>query len=223
MERRIKPLFVAAQLVIALSVPTLSIAATTATVTAANEAAIRDDGLGVELRFDKQGVLLSVKSTYSHPVEFPDRRGIAKAYIIAEEKAKANIARYMNQVTTSSRFVTEVDESLSKATRSKSNSGENWTKDNTRNVTESLKEITTSSASAILRGVRMIEQSYDEKKEEVKVVVGINKESQMGAEQLRKGLADPGGNPSGSQAPPNQGSFPSIGSEQRRSKDADKF
>ena len=197
-----------------------SFAETTASVTPQNEASITDDGLGVELKFDKNGKLLSLRSTFRHPVEFGDRRGINKAYIIAEEKAKANIARYMNQIVTTSRITTEIDDSLSKSARSRNNSGESWTKDNTRNVTESLKEITTSSASAILKGVRIIERSYVEKDEEVKVVIGINRDSQSGADQLSKGI---GNTENDNTKKPNNNSFPSVGSEVKRSRDADKF
>ena len=53
-----------------------SFAETTASVTPQNEASITDDGLGVELKFDKNGKLLSLRSTFRHPVEFGDRRGI---------------------------------------------------------------------------------------------------------------------------------------------------
>ena len=191
-----------------------------ATLTAANQALIGDDGLGVELRFDPNGQLLSIKSTQLHPVEFPDRRGISKAYIIAEEKAKANIARYMQQVSTSSRQVREIDDSLSRATRSANAQGQSWSKENTRKVIESLEEVTGSSAQAVLRGVRILERSYDEKNEEVKVVVGINRQSIAGAAQLGSGLGSTNAPAtSGANATP----FPSQPSEQRRARDADSF
>jgi len=195
-------------------------AETIALVTEENQASISDDGLGVELRFDKNGELLSVKSTYQHPVEFPDRRGISKAYIIAEEKAKANIARFMNQVTTTSRITTELDESQSLSSRNRSIASENWSKDNSRKVSESLREVTTSGATALLKGVRLIERSYNEKAEEVTVVIGINKQSQLGANQLKDGLSSP--NPEKSKGV-KQGDFPGKESEKRRSSDFDKF
>ena len=195
-------------------------AETIANITPQNEAAIADDGLGVEIKFDKYGNLLSLRSTYRHPVEFGDRRGISKAYIIAEEKAKANIARYLNQLVTTSRITTEIDDSLNKSTRSRNSTGESWSKDNTRNVVESIKEITTSSSSALLRGVRIIERSYAEKDEEVKVVVGINRESQAGADQLSKGIANSGDESANKSKNSN---FPSVGSEVKRSRDVDKF
>ncbi|PHY06345.1 MAG: hypothetical protein CK528_09415 [Alcaligenaceae bacterium] len=181
---------------------------------------VTDNGLGVELKFDKDGALLSLKSTQSHPVEFPDRRGISKAYTIAEEKAKANIARFKKQMTSSTRLVDEGDASESNSNRSKSNTGETWSKENTRKVNESLREITQSSTSMLLEGVRVIGQSYDEKKEEVTVVVGINKQSVQAAKQIGDSFGQP---KSTSNAPSNNGPFPSTGSEKRQAKDAADF
>ena len=159
-----------------------------------NQAVIADDGLGVELKFDDNGKLFSIKSTFFHPVDFPDRRGINKAYIIAEEKAKANIARYMP-----------------------------WSKENTRKVIESLEEVTGSNAQAVLQGVRILERSYDEKSEEAKVVVGINRQSRAGAAQLEQSMNSSN---SGSKSNSTSGeaqAFPAQPSERRRAADADKF
>jgi len=179
------------------------------------------DGLGVELKFDKNGALLSLKSTQSHPVEFPDRRGISKAYVIAEEKAKANIARFKKQMTSATRLIDEGDASESNSNRSKSNTGETWSKENTRKVNESLREITEGSASMLLEGVRVIGQSYDEKKEEVTVVVGINRQSVQAAKQIGTTFGQPEVT---SNAPPsNNGPFPASGSEKRQAKDAADF
>jgi hypothetical protein len=188
-----------------------------------NQAVVADDGLGVEVKFDANGQLLSVKSTFFHPIDFPDRRGINKAYIIAEEKAKANIARFMQQVSSSTRTVKEVDDSLSRATRNSSTEGESWSKENTRKVIESLEEVTRSSSQAVLQGVRILERSYDEKSEEVKVVVGINRQSMSGAGQLDQSM-----NPQNSAARPGSKTgpdqkFPAQPPEQRRAADADEF
>jgi len=197
-------------------------AETVAKIEGGNQAVVTDDGLGVELKFDANGQLLSIKSTFFHPVEFPDRRGINKAYIIAEEKAKANIARYMRQASSSTRTVREVDDSLSKATRNSSGEGASWSKENTRKVIETLEEVTGSSAQAVLQGVRILERSYDEKAEEVKVVVGINRQSRSGAAQLEQSMnptttAKPGTTLGGTQT------YPAQPSERRRAADADKF
>lgn len=168
----------------------LVLAETAAIVTEENQAKIFDDGLGVELRFNQNGELLFIKSTSHHPIEFPGRQGIIKAYIIAEEKAKANIARFINQEVTTIRITTELDESKSRYSRTSSSTDENWSKDNSRKVSESLKEITTSRAIAILKGIRLIDRTYDEKNEEVMVVIGINKSSQSQAIQLQNSFGN---------------------------------
>lgn len=198
-------------------------AQTVVSVQDGNQAVIADDGLGVELKFDANGLLLSVKSTFLHPVDFPDRRGISKAYIIAEEKAKANIARYMKQVSSSTRTVREVDDSLSKATRNSNSEGAAWSKENTRKVIESLEEVTGSSAQAVLQGVRILERSYNEKAEEVKVVVGINRQSIAGAAQLGQSMNP--ANPKSKEGATMGGTqnMPAQPSERRRAADADKF
>ena len=72
----------------------------------------------------------------------------------------------------------------------------------------------------LLEGVRVIGQSYDEKKEEVTVVVGINKQSVQAAKQIGTTFGQPNttNNPAS-----NSGPFPSAGSEKRQAKDAADF
>jgi hypothetical protein len=200
-----------------------SYAETSVSIEGGNQAVVADDGLGVEIKFDANGQMLSIKSTHLHPVDFPDRRGISKAYIIAEEKAKANIARFQSQLSSSNRIIKEVDDSLSKATRNSSADGATWSKENTRKVVESLEEITGSSAQAVLKGVRVIERTYDEKNEEVKVVVGINRQSIAGASQLGEAMRSSGATGKSGAASGGQQSYPAQPSERRRAKDADKF
>ncbi len=206
-------------------------AETSTSIISGQEAVVQEQGdsLGIELRFDKSGNLLSLKSTVYHPTMFADRRGVNKAFIIAEEKAKANIARFMNEVSSSTRIVNEVDEGLSQSTSSRGQPGESWSTQSTRNVVESLKEISTSSATALLRGVRVIEKTHNPKSDEVIVTVGINGESIAGATQLGRGMANPSGDanaPIGSKSSSDNAgnnAFPSVGYERRRSKDYDKF
>lgn len=190
------------------------------------QAYISDDGLGVELKLDRDGNFISLKSTYTQPVELPDRRGISKAYIIAEEKAKANIARFMNQTSTSERIVDEIDSSSSISNRTKSNNQEAWTKENTRKVTESLRELTISRSSAILKGIRVIARAYDEKTEEVTVTVGINNQSIRGANEVKKALSRDQNNPNNTPKNPSSTgnkNYPSSESEIKQAKDFKDF
>jgi hypothetical protein len=193
-----------------------------AEVTDANQAIVYDDGLGVEMKFDAAGDLLSLTSTEFHPVDIPDRRGISKAYVIAEERAKANIARFQSQLSSSTRIINELDDSQSQTSRTRGDAGQNWSVENSRLVSETLQEITSSSAAAVLRGVRILERSYDESMEEVKVVVGINQQSQQAAQQLDRGLV-PKENNSDTDAASGSTGFPNVPSERRAARDAQDF
>lgn len=181
--------------------------------------AVIDDGLGVEFRVASDGRLDSIRSTYTHPVDFPDRRGVNKAYIIAEEKAKAAIARFIQQTVTSARAISEIDRGLETASQKRGTEGQTWSKDNSRKVEEALTELTGSSATAILRGVKVVSRSYDDMAAEVTVVVGINSDSEAVARQLPSGI-DRSRNPDDGQS---SSSFPGIPSERRQSHDGGKY
>lgn len=174
-------------LLLALSFLPLSVpAGVVAVVTPESQASIINEGEGVELLFDKEGKLLSIKSTFTQAVTSADRRDIAKAYVIAEEKAKANIARFLNQSISSSRIVSELDESARVLKGNGDYGGGVWSKDSSRRVSQSFNEILTSNSSAILRGVQVLSRLYSEKDEEVRVVVGIRKEAEGVARRIQR-------------------------------------
>jgi hypothetical protein len=180
---------------------------------------LEDTVLGVEVRLDTAGQLVSARSSYSNPVDFPDRRGLNKAYVVAEEKAKAQLVRFMSQDISTTRTVTELDDVVGTARRSRDEQGSTWTKEDVRTVKESLSEISTSVASGHLEGVRLLSRNYDEAREEVTVVIGINPASLAGAAQL-------GGNSTGSPrraAAGTPGSFPAQPSESMQAADAQEF
>src|SRR5690242_12246841 len=63
---------------------------------------------GVVIDWSPDGSIRRVYSKYATPVEFADRRGISKAQVISEEKAKAAIIRFMHQSVSSKVTVEEV-------------------------------------------------------------------------------------------------------------------
>ena len=144
---------------------------------------------GVEIEWDSDGTFKRIYSMFYQPVNFPDRRGINKSQIIAEEKAKAAIVRFMDQEVSSKRFVEQVDKDIETAARSQSEAGDNWNKENHRLMTESLTELTQSSASGRLRGVIALEKGYDEARQEAWVKVGISKKSMLAAQGLSEAVA----------------------------------
>lgn len=72
---------------------------------------------GVEIEWNPDGSVRRISSKFIEPVEFGDRRGIATAQLIAEEKAKAAIIRFRSQLVSSTRVVAEVQNDLNKATQ----------------------------------------------------------------------------------------------------------
>lgn len=148
---------------------------------------IYDAGVdGLEMEWNADGSMKRVSSTWRHPVIIADRPGITKAQIIAEEKAKAAIVRYMYQITTSDRKVAEITEDLA-ATSAKTGSGEVlMSTEATRKMSESLKETTRSFAAGRLRGIIVLEKGFDPKTGEVWVTVGMSEKSMTAA----AGLAD---------------------------------
>ncbi len=130
---------------------------------------------GVEVKWGSDGSVKRLYSRQSVPVEFPDRRGINKAQIIAEEKAKGNIIRFMDQSVSTTRIVAEVQSDINRATQQReTNKANNVKKVDDRTIVEALTEITTSFASGKLRGVIVLERGYSDKLDEAWVVVGIS-------------------------------------------------
>lgn len=153
---------------------------------------VEDDVLGVEVKFDNDGKLVNAVSTFHEPVNFPDRAGINKAYIIAEEKAKGQLARFISQEVTSSRTVEMIDVEISKAERNRTAGASKWSKDDVREIRSTLSEISSSHAREVLRGVRVLKREFDEKKEEVIVTIGISQKSTAASRQLKDSMSSPG-------------------------------
>ena len=178
---------------------------------------------GVEIEFGPDGKIKRIFSRYSHEVTMADRRGIRTATTIAEEKAKANIIRFMEQKVATGRVVTEVEATISKTKQERNDKSSSIERIDQRVVSESLAEMTASYAKGTLRGVVLLEQGYDEKKQEAWVVVGISEKTIRAARGVREALTEdekkqvPEANkgPSPSTTPENPLRQPS---EQRRSK-----
>lgn len=167
----------------------------------AGEATVRPDGgvtwqAGVDsvfIDFNEDGSSIRrVYSKYSTPVEFADRRGVAKAQVVAEEKAKAQLIRWMQQNTASTRVVTEFQSDLNKATQErKSGTPAVIRKTDERTLVEALTEVTASFSSGTLRGLIVLERGYDEKAEEAWVVVGYSEKTIKAARAAQKMISNP--------------------------------
>jgi len=174
---------------------------------------------GVEMEFAPDGSFERIYSRVSHPVAFPDRQGIAKSQIIAEEKAKAAIVKYLDQHVASSTIVAEVQNDINKSTMSRgTGQTDAINKTSERNLVENLTQITTSAAAGKLRGVITLERGYDDKLELAWVKVGISKKTIAASEALKEGLAGrPSANPSQSDGPRKSSGVVLPGSEVQQS------
>lgn len=147
---------------------------------------------GVEIEWNADGTVRRISSKFSTPVEFADRRGISKAQIIAEEKAKAAIIRFLDQSVSSTRVVAEVQNDVNKATQERQTGGApKVSKVDERTLIENLTEVTTSFAKGALRGVIVLEKGYDNKTEEAWVVVGISDKTTAASRAVRQMQLEP--------------------------------
>ena len=147
---------------------------------------------GIEIEWNTDGSVKRISSKFSTPVEFGDRRGISKAQIIAEEKAKAAIVRFLNQSVSSTRVVAEVQNDLSKATQEReTGKSASVKKVDDRTMVETLTEVTTSFASGQLKGVIILEKGYSDKTDEAWVVVGISDKTIKAARDVKTMGAEP--------------------------------
>lgn len=145
---------------------------------------------GPWIDFNPDGSVKRIYSKNSMPVEFPDRRGIHKAQIIAEEKAKAEIIRFLKQDIASSRIVTEIQNDVNKAVQERETGTKaSIKKTDSRTIIENLTEITASFATGKLSGVIVLEQGYDDKTQEAWVVVGISDKTIASARNVQSMLS----------------------------------
>lgn len=164
------------------------------------DATVQDDGSttwqagvdGVEIVWNPDGSIKKIYSRYAQPVEFADRRGISTAQVIAEEKAKGAVVRFMNQAVTSNRLVTEISTDLNKMTQEReTGKAANVKKVDQRTLVTNLTEVTGSFAAGKLKGVIILEKGYDEKAEEAWVAVGISDKTIAAANAVQQMLAAP--------------------------------
>ncbi|MBM3884914.1 MAG: hypothetical protein FJ361_03585 [Gemmatimonadetes bacterium] len=158
-------------------------------------AIVKLDGLDIE--FGEDGDWNKMYATYRQPVAFPDRQGFRRAYTIAEERAKAQVSRFISQQVQSERLVTQVDSSLQLAQRSQVGEADAISKSTQRTTVESVREFTRSFSEATLRGLTVVEQGYDEAAEEVWVTVGLSKSTIQISNRLRSALQAPSAPESG--------------------------
>lgn len=136
---------------------------------------------GVSLVFDADGDLNRLISTHRQPVNIPDQRGIRSAQVIAEERAKAAIVRFIREDVSSERIITQVQSDVNSSRFVNGTGGESLSEETSRQMLETVVELTRSVASGTLSGVVVLEQGYDADLREAWVTVGISEKSRAAA------------------------------------------
>lgn len=133
---------------------------------------------GIEFELDPQtGTIRRLYSRHVQAVLVGDRVGINKAYVMAEEKAKAAIVRFMGQTSTSVRKTTEILADVQNLSSNAGPAGGGLSSSVQRKFDENLHELTGSFAAGRLVGVTVLGRGYDERRAEVWVEVGISEKS----------------------------------------------
>jgi hypothetical protein len=145
---------------------------------------------GATLDFNPDGTVRRIYSKYSQPVTITDKRGIQTAMIIAEEKAKANIVRFLNQQVASNRIVSEFENTASKTIQETNGTGNSVSSTEQRSISQGLTELTSSFSSGTLNGVVVLENGYDEKEREAWVVVGLSQKTMAAARATQDMLSE---------------------------------
>jgi hypothetical protein len=155
---------------------------------------------GATLEFNPDGSVKRIYSKFSHPVTIADKRGIQTATVIAEEKAKASIVRFLKQEVASSRIVNEFENTASKTTQESTAAGDAVSTVDQRAITQSLNQLTSSFAAGTLSGVVVLENGYDDKEREAWVVVGLSQKTMAAAQATQHMMSESQRSPSGAEA-----------------------
>ena len=143
---------------------------------------------GISVDGQKQQVI----AVYHQSVKFPDRSGVRKAVIIAEERAKGEMVRFFSQNQNTMRTIEETDAESEEATRLVDENGSVMNRSITRAQSAVLTQVDSSIASGDLSGILKIEESYDEDAEEVCVAMGFSARSNAMAQQAQDWMTNPG-------------------------------
>lgn len=147
---------------------------------------------GVQLELSDDGSLFKIYSLVRQPVTIADSRGILKAQTIAEEKAKANFVRFIDENVTTKRTVrekiTEIENASSRLANYNAAQTEHVVQ---RRLQEEVEEIISSQSSGTVNGVVVLERGYSREEKIAWVKVGISQKSINAARDLSSMLNGP--------------------------------
>ena len=170
---------------------------------------------GVQVEFKDDGTLKKILASGEAELDFGDNQDERQALQTATIRAKASIAKFMNETIKSTETREEIRKTVSNATT-------DGNKTATRDTVTTQIEMLENKAEALLRGVVTLQQDIDRDKKLVIVTVGMKEQTiqaakslqgQIAASGMSQPIASSNGNPQGSES----------GKEIRRSKAMENF
>ena len=192
---------------------------------AASPEPIYEDPTGVQVKFNDDGTMRAIIASGESELRFGDRKDIRQGLKKATIRAKAHIAKFMNESISSKDVMNEITNIASK-------DNSNGDSEANREVIESQVETLKNSASAILSGVVTLSQDINKTEKYVTVTVGVKEQTINAASNIsnkigagiQKGQQYKNNNRSSNQGSNgNNSSRSSGGREIRRSKMYDDF
>ena len=123
-------------------------------------------------------------SVHREPVRFPDARGRRDARVMAVERAKGAVVRYLDQRQQTLRSVEDTTEIETNRSRTTGNAGQSAEDRVSRNMRELLRRVEQSFAEGRLRGLLLLEEQYDAENETLCVAMGVSARSADAAGQV---------------------------------------
>ena len=136
---------------------------------------------GVEIEFAPDGKTWErIRANGESELLFGDRKDVRKATSKATLRAKANIAKFLEEKLKSKDTLEEITKTLS---NSKNENGSVSTSAERKTVETQVESIS-SSSDAILKGILVLEQEVNQKDKYVKVQVGVSRKTMRTADSI---------------------------------------
>lgn len=144
------------------------------------EVEIVDTVTGVSYEVDENGGFARIRSVGEAELVFGDRKDIRLATQKAQLRAKANIAKFLNERITTDEVIDEIEKTVT------SNTNGNLTA-NRETISNHMEKIQ-NNAEAYLKGVIATKVDINKDEKYVQVEMGISKKTMMAADTINKGL-----------------------------------
>lgn len=148
--------------------------------TTSNVMEIEEPNIGANAEFDENGNVLRLRAVGQADLVFGDSKDIRLATQKATLRAKANLAKYLNERVNTEETIEEIVNEITKNTNNQMSA--------TRETITSQVERIQNTADALLKGVIVLKTDVNKAEKIVTVMVGISPKTAAGADQLNKVL-----------------------------------